>query len=159
MSRLWRLRQVQHGYRLLRRNHWADVLVGGHQPVGQPIIDVDQADVSAMISASHVPFRNFKTLCAIPRRKEESLVPLSDGADLVSKKIGHYLNLPDVRKTLGVDKAHGPWSSCDNMVGHNFHASLDQVGKTWLYVSNLLERGVRILNYAGRSPRLALIWL
>jgi len=66
-----------------------------------------------------------------------------------TKKIGHYLNLPDVRKTLGVDKAHGPWSSCDNLVGTNFHASLDQVGKTWLYVSNLLERGVRILNYAG----------
>jgi cathepsin A (carboxypeptidase C) len=78
-------------------------------------------------------------------------------ADIASKKIGHYLNLPDVRRTLGVDKAHGPWSSCDNLVGQNFHASLDQIGKTWLYVSNLLERGVRVLNYAGEYSILLII--
>lgn len=104
----------------------------------------------AMTSASHVLLRSWATHFVIPKRK--FLLKGSDlyeNADIGSKKIGHYLNLPDVRKTLGVDKAHGPWSSCDNLVGRNFHASLDQVGKTWLYVSNLLERGVRVLNYAG----------
>lgn len=50
-----------------------------------------------------------------------------------------------------MDKSHAGWASCDNAVGSNFHLALDQVGQTWLYVSQLLERGVRILNYAGES--------
>jgi cathepsin A (carboxypeptidase C) len=70
-------------------------------------------------------------------------------ADPHRKKIGTYLNLPDVRKVLGVDKGTHKWESCDNAVGEGFHLNLDQVGQTWLYVSQLLERGVRILNYAG----------
>ncbi|KAL7418832.1 hypothetical protein Q5752_006516 [Cryptotrichosporon argae] len=65
-----------------------------------------------------------------------------------TKKIGEYLNLPEVRSLLGV---HGKkdWGSCDGGVFRAFTASLDSVGQTWLYVAALLERGVRILNYAG----------
>lgn len=65
-----------------------------------------------------------------------------------TKKIGTYLNLPDVRKYLGVDK-DGKWNSCDNGVGIAFSQTQDATGKTWLYVSQLLERGVRVLNYVG----------
>ncbi|BEJ16680.1 hypothetical protein CspHIS471_0600810 [Cutaneotrichosporon sp. HIS471] len=65
-----------------------------------------------------------------------------------TKKIGTYLNLPDVRKYLGVEK-EGQWDSCDNGVGRAFAATLDASGQTWLYVSQLLERGVAVLNYVG----------
>jgi len=41
------------------------------------------------------------------------------------------------------------WSSCDKAVGSRFNAAMDTTAPTWLYVSNLLERGVRVLNYAG----------
>lgn len=92
-----------------------------------------------------------QTLCAIPRRGSTPYPHLLRQAKIVSKKIAHYLDLPDVRNILGVDKAHGSWSECNNLVAGDFQTSLDKIGKTWLYVSNLLERGVRVLNYAGVS--------
>ncbi|KIR37376.1 cathepsin A (carboxypeptidase C) [Cryptococcus deuterogattii MMRL2647] len=67
----------------------------------------------------------------------------------VTKKIGTYLDLPDVRHILGVDNLRSNWSSCDGSVFTRFTQSLDNTGKTWLYVAGLLERGVRILNYVG----------
>ncbi|WVO23595.1 uncharacterized protein IAS62_004950 [Cryptococcus decagattii] len=67
----------------------------------------------------------------------------------VTKKIGTYLDLPDVRHILGVDKLRSNWSSCDGSVFTRFTQSLDNTGKTWLYVAGLLERGVRVLNYVG----------
>lgn len=54
-----------------------------------------------------------------------------------------------MRAILGVDKSRGNFSSCDNTVGYNFALSLDRTGQTWLYVSGLLERGVRVLSYVG----------
>jgi cathepsin A (carboxypeptidase C) len=35
-------------------------------------------------------------------------------------------------------------------VGRLFSVALDSTGQTWLYVSALLERGIRVLNYAGK---------
>ncbi|WWC99367.1 hypothetical protein V866_006268 [Kwoniella sp. B9012] len=67
----------------------------------------------------------------------------------ITKKIQTYLDLPDVRETLGVDPHRGNWSSCDNDVGMRFSLSLDSTGQTWLYVAGLLERGIRVLNYVG----------
>lgn len=64
----------------------------------------------------------------------------------VTKKISTYLDLPDVRHTLGVDKLRSNWSSCDGSVFTRFTQSLDNTGKTWLYVAGLLEWGVRVLN-------------
>lgn len=63
-----------------------------------------------------------------------------------TKKIGTYLNLKDVRETLGVSSDRHDWTSCDPSVGNAFHQALDSSGQTWLYVSQLLERGVRVLN-------------
>jgi hypothetical protein len=63
-----------------------------------------------------------------------------------SDKITDYLNLPDVRAKLGVDKSVGKFASCSNPVGSAFHAALDSTDQTWLYVAQLLEREVRILN-------------
>ena len=54
-----------------------------------------------------------------------------------------------MRETLGVSKDRGDWSSCDAGVIARFGHSLDETGQTWLYVAALLERGVRVLNYAG----------
>ena len=63
-----------------------------------------------------------------------------------SDKITDYLNLPDVRAKLGVDKSVGKFSSCSNPVSGAFRADLDRSDQTWLYVAQLLERDVRILN-------------
>ncbi|KAK4684296.1 hypothetical protein P7C73_g5896, partial [Tremellales sp. Uapishka_1] len=67
----------------------------------------------------------------------------------VTKKIKTYLDLPDVRGLLGVSVKRDNWSSCDDGVNRAFGMSLDSTAQTWLYVTQLLERGIRILNYAG----------
>jgi carboxypeptidase C (cathepsin A) len=43
----------------------------------------------------------------------------------------------------------GNFSSCSNVVGSAFYASLDEFHPTYLYVAGLLERGVRTLIYVG----------
>lgn len=63
--------------------------------------------------------------------------------------IATYLDLPEVRSLLGVHKGRPAFAACSNVVGHEFNMRLDMVGQTWLYVTNLLERGIRILDYVG----------
>mgnify|MGYP002718915478 CR=1 FL=1 len=72
-----------------------------------------------------------------------------DQAERGSDRISNYLDLPDVRSLLGVDKSRGNFSSCDGSVGNNFAMSQDSTGQTWLYVTGLLERGIRVLSYVG----------
>jgi hypothetical protein len=91
--------------------------------------------------------RSCLIVCVTPRRK--LLLNESSEADQISDKITDYLNLPDVRAKLGVDKSVGKFSSCSNPVGSAFHAALDSTDQTWLYVAQLLEREVRILNVSS----------
>jgi len=63
-------------------------------------------------------------------------------------KIKTYLNLPDTRALLGIE-GKAAWEGCSESVGAAFMATLDPTGQTWLYVTELLERGVRVLNYVG----------
>lgn len=67
----------------------------------------------------------------------------------VTDKIGHYLDLPDVRELMGTTKVPGNFTSCSASVGLDFNLHLDRTGQTWLYVANLLERGVKVLSYVG----------
>ena len=60
-----------------------------------------------------------------------------------------YLDLPETRAILGISEKRANWSSCDWGVNHRFQAMMDTTAQTTLYVSQLLERGVRVLNYAG----------
>ncbi|TFY57968.1 hypothetical protein EVJ58_g6707 [Rhodofomes roseus] len=70
----------------------------------------------------------------------------------VTKAIGQYLDKPDVRSLLGVDPAVGAnFSSCDDDVADAFDASQDFLFPTELYLSALLERGVRVLIYVGAN--------
>ena len=57
----------------------------------------------------------------------------------------------ETRAFLGLSTKRANWSECNNDVGDAFSESLDNFAhaQTWLYVANLLERGVRVLNYAG----------
>lgn len=100
-----------------------------------------------MTCRSSVPFRSFPTVFATPRRKIVSCRPLAN-VQLISQsdKIGDYLDLPEVRAKLGVDKSVGKFASCSGPVGNAFHMALDSTDQTWLYVGQLLERGVRVLN-------------
>lgn len=68
---------------------------------------------------------------------------------IISDKIATYLDLPDVRSFLGVYKHAKAFHSCSNRVGNAFSRALDSTDQTWLYVTELLERGVRVLNYVG----------
>ncbi|XP_006459735.1 hypothetical protein AGABI2DRAFT_202104 [Agaricus bisporus var. bisporus H97] len=63
--------------------------------------------------------------------------------------IAQYLDLPEIRELLGVE-IPGNFSACSDVVGGNFNSHLDKWGvHTQDYVANLLDRGVRILIYAG----------
>jgi carboxypeptidase C (cathepsin A) len=63
--------------------------------------------------------------------------------------IAEYLDLPEIREMLGVESP-GNFSACSDVVGQNFNSHLDKWGAhTQDYVANLLDRGVRILIYAG----------
>lgn len=61
-------------------------------------------------------------------------------------KMDVYLNLPDVRSLFGIDKDAGKWSGISWDVNTAFRMQLDNQEPTWLYVAQLLERGVRVLN-------------
>ncbi|EKD01679.1 hypothetical protein A1Q2_04050 [Trichosporon asahii var. asahii CBS 8904] len=67
-----------------------------------------------------------------------------------NKRINKYLDLPEVRKKLGVDKSVGDFASCNGQVGAAFNHALDNTGQTWLYVTQLLERGV-LCNHIGNE--------
>jgi carboxypeptidase C (cathepsin A) len=64
--------------------------------------------------------------------------------------ITKYLSDPALREQLGVDPGVANFSSCSNEVGSLFNARLDKWAvPTQHYVSGLLDRGVRVLIYAG----------
>ncbi|KAJ7135480.1 peptidase S10 serine carboxypeptidase [Mycena crocata] len=66
--------------------------------------------------------------------------------DVITK----YLSDPAVRELLGVDPSAANFSSCSNDVGQLFNARMDKwVVPTQFYVAGLLDRGVRVLIYAG----------
>ena len=60
-----------------------------------------------------------------------------------------YLDLPSTRALLGVETPRN-FSSCSSLVGRNFVAHMDKWAvPTQYYVAGLLDRGVRVLIYAG----------
>lgn len=64
--------------------------------------------------------------------------------------ITKYLSDPVVRELLGVDPQAANFSSCSNDVGNQFNAHLDKWAvPTQYYVASLLDRGIRVLIYAG----------
>lgn len=68
------------------------------------------------------------------------------------RKIGSFLDRPDVRKAIGVDPSLvANFTSCNSDVNSRFHLSLDQMFPTELYIGALLERGVRVLIYVGEN--------
>ncbi|PPQ82160.1 hypothetical protein CVT25_015138 [Psilocybe cyanescens] len=72
--------------------------------------------------------------------------------ELCYKEIGAikaYLNLAETQELLGV-KTPYDFAACSGDVGQNFDAHMDKWAvHTQDYVANLLDRGVRILIYAG----------
>ncbi|KAF8583990.1 peptidase S10 serine carboxypeptidase [Ramaria rubella] len=67
-----------------------------------------------------------------------------------SDTIVSFLNQRPIRDLLGVTLDSGNFTSCSDTVGRNFASHLDK----WrvpaqLYVAELLERGIRVLLYAG----------
>jgi carboxypeptidase C (cathepsin A) len=77
---------------------------------------------------------------------------MCEGSDLCYKEgtaINEYLNRPEIRDTLGVEIS-GNFSSCSDSVSAGFNSNLDKWRvHTQAYVANLLDRGIRILIYAG----------
>ena len=64
--------------------------------------------------------------------------------------IREFLDDPATRSIIGVDPSVPTnFSSCNHDVGSNFHAAQDTLHPTKDYVGALLERGVKILIYAG----------
>ncbi|EIW74525.1 serine carboxypeptidase [Coniophora puteana RWD-64-598 SS2] len=71
----------------------------------------------------------------------------------ITTQISAYLDRPATRALLGVDPFFGSknFTRCSDPVGDAFVASGDmlQAGATTEYVAQLLERGVRVLEFAG----------
>lgn len=67
----------------------------------------------------------------------------------LSVNISNYLNLPFIRKALGVDDAVPEHVMASPDVGRRFLSLGDELHDTSLYVAGLLERGVKILIYVG----------
>ncbi|KAK7047199.1 hypothetical protein VNI00_006865 [Paramarasmius palmivorus] len=65
------------------------------------------------------------------------------------KNMTIYLNLPEVRNTLGVDPAKGNFSAINYTIPNAFSVKMDDYEQTTLYVGALLERGIRVLIYVG----------
>ncbi|PFH46823.1 hypothetical protein AMATHDRAFT_7364 [Amanita thiersii Skay4041] len=67
------------------------------------------------------------------------------------KHIANYLDRPSVRSQLGVDSSFSGknFSSCNWNVNQAFKNALDEHHETQHYISALLERGVKVLIYAG----------
>ncbi|KAJ7628633.1 Alpha/Beta hydrolase protein [Roridomyces roridus] len=64
--------------------------------------------------------------------------------------ITKYLSSPAIRQLLGVDSGAANFSSCSDEVGRLFNARLDKWAvPTQFYVAGLLDRGIRVLIYAG----------
>jgi hypothetical protein len=69
---------------------------------------------------------------------------------LENSQITSFLNQQSVRDLLGVPPAANNFSACSSLVGQGFNSHLDKYAvPTQYYVANLLERGVRVLIYAG----------
>ncbi|KAF8529285.1 peptidase S10 serine carboxypeptidase [Hysterangium stoloniferum] len=69
---------------------------------------------------------------------------------LEEDRIAAFLNNDTTRGILGIPSRLGTFTGCSNSVGRGFASHLDK----WrlpaqYYVSNLLERGIRVLLYAG----------
>ncbi|KAJ3759505.1 Alpha/Beta hydrolase protein [Lentinula raphanica] len=63
--------------------------------------------------------------------------------------IKEYLDIPEIRKLLGVETSNN-FTSCSPEVGANFGIHMDKYNTpTHLHVAGLLDRGVRVLIYAG----------
>lgn len=63
--------------------------------------------------------------------------------------ITNYLNRPEIRDILGVETPNN-FTACSREVGGNFNAHMDKYAvPAQFYVAGLLERGVRVLIYAG----------
>lgn len=63
--------------------------------------------------------------------------------------IKKYLDLPETRELLGVETPYN-FPACSSMVGENFNAHMDKWAvPTQYYVAGLLDRGIRVLIYAG----------
>ena len=71
------------------------------------------------------------------------------------KRIERYLNRPDIRALLGVDNAAGNFSMSNMKVNQDFAKSGDLLRTSRAHIEQLLERGVRVLSYAGTLDYMA----
>jgi carboxypeptidase C (cathepsin A) len=68
---------------------------------------------------------------------------------LENSAIADFLNREDIRELLGAETTNN-FTSCSRDVGANFNAHMDKwIVPSQYYVAGLLERGVRVLIYAG----------
>ncbi|KAI0696431.1 serine carboxypeptidase [Cytidiella melzeri] len=70
----------------------------------------------------------------------------------VTKKIGKYLEKPEVRKQIGVDPSlSANFTGCSWDLRTRFRITHDHYNPTQYYLGALLDRGVRVLVYVGEN--------
>ncbi|ORY35324.1 Alpha/Beta hydrolase protein [Naematelia encephala] len=91
---------------------------------------------------AEVNWYNVNQSCSAQEREEDRCLAGSSDVE-------QYLNLNATRKLLGVDDHIKKFELSSNKVNTDFHAALDFEHQTYYWVAQLLERGIKVLNYVG----------
>lgn len=77
---------------------------------------------------------------------------MSDYRSHLYRHISTYLSQPSIQQKLGVDQYPGKperFVGCNLDVVQRFGAVLDNIFPAEIYIEQLLERGIKVLVYAG----------
>lgn len=75
----------------------------------------------------------------------------------IEESITKYLNRADVRDAFGVDKAVGSFESCSESVFRDYNKLGDGNLPTTTFVTNLLDKGLRVLMYVGTCKYIRIV--
>lgn len=102
-----------------------------------------------MISLRHVAQADYTRMCRTSTDHDQHQMCEGDLCYRENTAIKAYLDLPETRQLLGVETPYN-FSACSSNVGDNFNAHMDKWAvHTQYYVAGLLDRGIRVLIYAG----------
>jgi cathepsin A (carboxypeptidase C) len=96
---------------------------------------------------------SMKRICAILPSRKSPLPFDATRSDSVHRDIPKYMDRPDIRALLGVDKSlNSTYAVCSLKVNWDFtYGSLDYLHTSDVHVAALLERGIKVLTFVGKN--------
>ncbi|CAD6587184.1 MAG: hypothetical protein TREMPRED_004679 [Tremellales sp. Tagirdzhanova-0007] len=97
---------------------------------------------SGTAAIAKVNWYNVNETCTDEEMKKWNCLP-------AQQDVQTYLDLQSTRTLLGIDPSSGNFSLIRYEINRLFVQALDSTHQTYYYVANLLERGIKVLNYVG----------